>query len=119
MIQIVTAEEALLDAIKHEFETWQEEEFEKALTTLNIDDIVAEAEAQKAKKEKEEQEFEEALMALNLDDIVAQAKAATCDKPKQIEQNDEAKEDDDQSHDGGISDEALMQAVLDNPEVFQ
>jgi hypothetical protein len=84
-------DEGQLDAIKSEFEEWQEEEFEKA------------------------------LMNLNLDDIVAQAKASSSAQSQQTAEcrDFDTKKDDDESPDGGISDEALMQAILDNPELFQ
>ena len=70
----------------------------------------------------EEQEFEEALLALNLDDIVAQAQAAKNETENSEEgtcTREEADNDVDQSQEGGISDEALMQAVQDNPDLFQ
>ena len=44
----VPNDEGRLDKIQKEFEAWQEEEFEKALMALNIDDIVAEATARQS-----------------------------------------------------------------------
>ena len=75
-----------LDKIQEEFDAWQEEEFEKA------------------------------LMALNIDDIVAQATQQSTSDPPQPDEKD-ADEDDD-SDCGDLSDEALMQAILENPELF-
>jgi hypothetical protein len=73
-----------LDKIQEEFEAWQEEEFEKA------------------------------LMALNIDDIVAKAKLPTSEvqQTDRIEAGKAATDGDD------LSDEALMQAIMNNPELF-
>ncbi|KAG7366259.1 DNA primase [Nitzschia inconspicua] len=70
-----------LDAIQKEFQVWSEEEFEKALMSLNIDDVVA-----KAKRDDDEETSKE----LNHDD----------------------------SSYGDVFDDALFQAISQNPELF-
>jgi Herpesviridae UL52/UL70 DNA primase len=70
-----------LDAIQKELETWQEEEFEKALMSLNIDDIVIEAK-----------------------------------KSSNAEDNKESTAPN-SSYDQ-LSDDALLQAISQNPELF-
>ncbi|KAL3920006.1 MAG: hypothetical protein SGILL_003468 [Bacillariaceae sp.] len=104
-----------MDAIQKEFEDWQEEEFESALASLNLDDIIA-----KAKKSScAEEEFENALAALDLDGIIAKAKASSPSARRENNKaNDVQEKDDDDDPDGHISDETLMQAVLDNPGLF-
>jgi hypothetical protein len=78
-----------LDSIKQEFESWQEEEFEKALLALNLDDIIA------ASKE------------------TSSSAASNDDSHKQNEEHEGEFGDM-----GSLSDEALLQACLDNPELF-
>ena len=78
-----------LDSIKQEFESWQEEEFEKA------------------------------LMALNLDDIIATSKEISSSAASKNDSRKKNEEDEEESGDmGTFSDEVLLQACLDNPELF-
>jgi hypothetical protein len=77
-----------LDSIKQEFESWQEEEFEKALMALNLDDIIA------TSKE-------------------TSSSTSNNDNHKKNEENEGEFGDM-----GTLSDEALLQACLDNPELF-
>jgi len=87
-----------LDSIKQEFETWQEEEFEKALMALNLDDI-------NVNKEKS------SSSQLNPNGKVVADE----------NNHDSHKKNDDERESGGmdtLSDDALLQACLDNPELF-
>ena len=73
---------SLLDQIQKEYDSWQEEEFEKALGELNLEDILAEAPSQ------------------------GKGSQASKDEKQGTEDSDE------------LSDEALLQAIGNNPELF-
>lgn len=85
-----------LDQIKQEFESWQEGKFEKALMELNLDDIIVTA-PPPANNEK--------LSVVQLDLSINQ----------RMEANEEALNND---VDDDLSDEALLQAIVNNPEMF-
>lgn len=74
--------ESTLDQIRKEYDAWQEEEFEKALGELNLDDILVEA-----------------------------PEKGTSSQGKRDEQKETENSSD-------LSDEALLQAIDDNPELF-
>ncbi|VEU41340.1 unnamed protein product [Pseudo-nitzschia multistriata] len=78
-----------LDKIKEEFESWQEEEFEKALMALNLDHAIA-----------------------------SQNDTEQSGTPTHQSGND-AKKDEEELYDSdSLSDDALLQAALNNPELF-
>jgi hypothetical protein len=87
-----------LDSIQQEFESWQEEEFEKALSELNLDDIVA------------------GRPAAADDDSSSSASQSGPGRNCGRDEYDEKTDDDDSEYD--LSDEALLQAIGDNPELF-
>ena len=72
-----------LDRIRKEFDSWQEEEFEKALGELNLDDIIVAA------------------------PIESETKQLGHEETKKSEEDSE-----------DLSDDALLQAIVDNPELF-
>ncbi len=76
-----------LDQIRQEFDSWQEEEFEKALGELNLDDIVA-----------------------------APTKGDESSSSSSSSSNQDQKDLGEDSDD--LSDDALLQAIVDNPELF-
>merc|ERR1711865_331422 len=90
----------ILDNIKKQYETWQEEEFEKALMNLNLDDI-----------------------GLNYNKTCSLSQSndrneEVIDGKSDNHGHEEKDEDQESSELGTLSDDALLQACLDNPELF-
>ena len=90
-----------LDSIQQEFESWQEEEFEKALSELNLDDFVAGRPTANASGE----------------DSSSSASQSGPGRNYGKDEDEKEKLDDDDSE-TDLFDEALLQAIGDNPELF-
>ena len=84
-----------LETIRDEYEAWQDEEFEKALVELNLDDMVAKP----APTTGDSGELRSGSGGVTATDAL-----------------DEPTPDDDVDED--LSDEALLRAIVDNPELF-
>ena len=77
--------------MRQEFESWQEEEFEKALMDLNLDDIVASSNTKES---------------------------AACGTVDTVSGNRDTQTSQEKHDADDLSDEALLQAIVDNPELF-
>ena len=69
----VTTEKTPLEAIRAEFDSWQEEEFEKALSELNLDDIAQATKEETKDDTKQETEKEDDSDDFSDDDALLQA----------------------------------------------
>jgi hypothetical protein len=87
-----------LDFIKKQFEAWREEEFEKALMSLNIEDIVIAHVNNKNKNDN------------NNKTTPASSSLLPTNTDQKLDQDDSAFEN--------LSDEALWEAIIQNPELF-
>ena len=92
-----------LDSIQQEFESWQEEEFEKALSELNLDDFVARRPTANASGD---------------DSSSSASQSRPGKKYEENEDDDDEEKLEDDDSDTDLFDEALLQAIGDNPELF-